>query len=171
MHCPSCGQPATIDQQFCRSCGMSLKVVGDLVAAHSNLPISDNESRINKAEAERQIAHRMFKWLGWGLVILGIGIVMLVANRNFTLPGWFRLVAFFFILFGMVVSGFSVFRGIREGIDVSGVTSKRVSGGRDIKSLPTERIPVLMESVTERTTELISREKLTTQPEKNDHQS
>jgi hypothetical protein len=82
----------------------------------------------------------------------------------------FRLLASFFILFGMLVATFSVFRGIREGIDISGDTTKTVSGDPEIKSLPTERILIPMKSVTERTTELISRENLSKR-EENHHQS
>jgi hypothetical protein len=136
---------------------MSLETVGKLVAAHSSMPSSNNESKLDKVEVEKAIAGRMFKWLIWGILIFGLATAMLVVNKSFDLGKWFGLAAMFFLLAGAGVATFGVLNAIREGATNSGRTSaKNISGGPDIKSLPTERIPVPMPSVTERTTELIS---------------
>jgi len=52
---------------------------------------------------------------------------------------------------------YAVFKGILDGVSISGKTTpKSVSSATPIKSFPTERTPVPLPSVTERTTQLIS---------------
>ena len=37
MYCPNCSSEASPDQKFCRSCGMELQAVADLVGAQTNI--------------------------------------------------------------------------------------------------------------------------------------
>src|SRR6185369_15192767 len=90
MHCPNCGKPADAAQQFCRACGMSLDTVGQLVAQHSS---STPVPRQNKAELERQIVRTMFRWITWGMILLGIGVLMIVFNKSFNVGGWLKFMA------------------------------------------------------------------------------
>lgn len=55
MHCPNCGNPATLEQQFCRTCGMSLVKVSELVTTHSGSPAGSNLDRVSKAQVEKEI--------------------------------------------------------------------------------------------------------------------
>ena len=34
MYCPTCGTEASTNQKFCRSCGMELQIIFQLVAKH-----------------------------------------------------------------------------------------------------------------------------------------
>jgi len=55
MHCPSCGTDTTLEQRFCRSCGMDLETVSKLVAAHS----SPETLEIEKSLTEKAAGKRM----------------------------------------------------------------------------------------------------------------
>jgi hypothetical protein len=81
MHCPNCAQPATADQQFCRSCGMSLEAVSKLVAEHSSSPV-EIQKKADKVALEAAIVRSMFNWLMWGMIILGLGVFLLIVNKN-----------------------------------------------------------------------------------------
>ena len=158
MHCPSCGKPATPDQQFCRTCGMNLETVGKLVAHHSATP-AQIQDRITKSEAEQIIVSRMFTWLTWGMIVLGLGVAMLVVNKYFDIGRWFQLVSSFFLLGGTGMAAAGVLNGIRQGVNVSGMRSIPAElPNQEPKSLPTNPFPEALPSVTEGTTKLISAE-------------
>lgn len=154
MHCPSCGKPANAEQQFCRQCGMALQGVSKLVAAHSSQPTT-----LKKAEQEKTVERRMFSFMTWAGLLFLAGLVMLVLDKNFDLGRWFSLTASLFLIAGMAGATFSVFRALREGSapakEDSSTESVKELKERETKSLPSERIPVPLPSVTERTTELI----------------
>src|SRR5262249_35441531 len=101
MHCPNCGNAATSEQQFCRACGMSLETVGKLVAQHSATPATETRNNLAKAELERALVQKMFTLLIWGMIILGIGVVMLVINKNFPIGAWFNLLSNLVMFSGM----------------------------------------------------------------------
>src|ERR1041384_415559 len=103
MHCPNCGKPAIADQQFCRACGMSLETVGQLVAKHTGSP-AVAQAKLERAEAERAIVRSMFNWMIWGMLLVGIGVVVIVINKNFPIGNWFRLLSSLLVLGGMGVA-------------------------------------------------------------------
>jgi predicted nucleic acid-binding Zn ribbon protein len=155
IHCPSCGKPAPTDQQFCRTCGMSLDSVSKLVAAHSG-DISTDEQALSRAEAERRITRAMFTWMGWGILIAGIGIAMLVVNKSFDLGRWFLNCASFLLLGGTGIAVFGFFKAMRDGINLPGkVPTQSVAHGEPTKALPGGHGAPLP-SITERTTQLIA---------------
>ncbi|HXQ69625.1 MAG TPA: zinc ribbon domain-containing protein [Pyrinomonadaceae bacterium] len=155
MHCPNCGKPATSEQQFCRACGMSLEPVGKLVAQHSNLP-TETQQKLAKTELEQALVQKMFSWMRWGMIILGIGVALLVVNKTFLIGKWFSLLAAFFILGGIAVACGGLFDAMMKGASLSGAKpGKHVGSGKDAQSLPTNPIPQELPSVTERTTQLI----------------
>lgn len=95
---------ATNEQQFCRACGMSLETVGKLVAQHSGSP-AEMENKLATAELERRLVQQMFTRVTWGAIILGIGVVMSVVNKNFPIGAWFQLLSTLVILSGVTVGG------------------------------------------------------------------
>ena len=155
MHCPNCGKPATSDQQFCRACGMSLETVGQLVAQHSAVP-TETQKTLTKAELEQALVRKMFTSLKWGVIILGLGVVMLVVNKNFDIGRWFSLLSSFFILSGICVAGSGLFDAMMKGASLSGAKpATQVPGGTEPHAVSTAPIPQELPSVTERTTQLI----------------
>jgi len=151
MHCPNCGKPATDEQQFCRACGMSLETVGKLVAEHSSAP-AEAQNKIDKAAIEQALVRNMFTWLMFGMIILGIGVAMLVINKNFDIGRWFSLLSSFFILGGTGIATAGVLNAIRRGTSIVGMRLPNK------KSLPTNSIAAELPSITERTTQLIPAE-------------
>jgi hypothetical protein len=158
MHCPTCGKPATPDQQFCRTCGMNLESVGKLVARHAASP-EEIQKRIDKRELDRVIASRMFNWLVWGMIVLGIGVVMIVVNKSFDIGKWFKLLSSLTMLSGIGIATAGLLNAMREGVQLSARSGRsaapEIEEASTAKSLPTNPFPEALPSVTERTTQLI----------------
>src|ERR1041384_3064498 len=161
MHCPSCGKPATTDQQFCRACGMSLETVGKLVAKHTGSP-AVAQAKLERAEAERAIVRSMFNWMIWGMLLVGISVVMIVINKNFPIGNWFRLLSSLLVLGGMGVATGGVLNAVRRGTIPTRREPDQLPGSPDTNELPTTRLPAELPSVTERTTQLIAVEEAPT---------
>lgn len=152
MHCPNCGNPATSDQQFCRSCGMSLETIGKLVARHSSSPV-ETQNKIDKAASEQAAVRTMFNWLTLGMIILGIGVAMIIVNKNFDIGKWFSLLSSLFVLGGTGVATAGMLNAVRGAASISG---KRASNQ---KSLGNDSVmPEQPPSITERTTKLLPEE-------------
>jgi hypothetical protein len=160
MHCPNCGKSATDDQQFCRACGMSLETVGKLVAKHTGSPAAA-QAKLDRAEAEKAIVRSMFTWMMWGMLIVGIGVVMVLVNKSFPIGNWFRLLSSILVIGGMGLTVAGVLNAIRRGT-LPGSQSRQISNPPDTNELPSSRIPAELPSVTERTTQLIAVEEAPT---------
>ena len=127
---------------------MSLETIGKLVAQHSSSP-AELQNRIDKAASEQAMARSMFNWLTLALVIFGIGIAMLVVNKNFEIGKWFSLLSSFLMLGGIGVGTVGVLNAVRGAANISGMRPpNQKSLGAD--SVPRQGLP----SVTERTTQL-----------------
>ncbi len=155
MHCPSCGQLTTADQQFCRLCGMNLVTIAKLVSDHSPAP-GIAERKLQKAESERVLQQRMVRWMMWGMLVMGLGVVMLVANKSFDLGKLFNLISAIVLLTGVGIATYGVLAAMRDGASLKGKTSsKSIAEAETTKSLSSPGVPVELPSVTERTTQLI----------------
>ena len=155
MHCPNCGKPATSDQQFCRACGMSLETVGKLVAKHTGSP-AVAQAKLDRAEAEKVIVRSMFTWMMWGMLIVGIGVVMVVINKSFPIGDWFRLLGSLVVIGGTGVMIGGVINAIRRGTLPSRREPDQLAGAPNTNELSANPIPAELPSVTERTTQLIA---------------
>ena len=157
MHCPTCGQPASTDQLYCRQCGMNLLMVGQLVSQHGG----EAQKKIALRRSEQEIVSCMFKRIWWGIVILGLGVGMFVTGKNLlffdpVVAVWLRLLSTFVILGGAGMSLFGVLNAMRQGASLSsGRRPTELAEPVDAKQLPTNPIPDALPSVTERTTQLI----------------
>src|SRR5262249_3087303 len=149
MHCPNCGKPATSDQQFCRACGMGLETVSKLVARHTGSPVTA-QTRSERAEAEKAVVRSMFTWMMWGMLIVGIGVVMVVVNKNFPIGDWFRLLGSLLTIGGTGVMIGGVLNAVRRGTLPSRRKPDQLAGLPDTNELPTDRLPAELPSVTER---------------------
>ena len=154
MHCPTCGTTTATDQRFCRSCGMSLEAVSQLVAAHS----PSDEVTIQKHQTEKAALARMVKWMLWGFLVLGLGILLLVTHKIFALDRLVSFIASCLLLLGAGIAMYGLLAALRDGASTQSKSPKpdKLPPAETAKSLPEERIPVPLPSVTESTTELLA---------------
>jgi uncharacterized Zn finger protein (UPF0148 family) len=59
MHCPRCGVNATVGQQFCRSCGLNLEKVTELLGEEAE-SLSSIDERARLRERQRKFE----QWAG-----------------------------------------------------------------------------------------------------------
>ena len=134
---------------------MSLEAVAKLVAEHSSLPV-EAQKKADKAALEAAIVHKMFNWIKWGMIILGMGVLLMVVNKNLAIGKEVGMMATFLILGGVGVATAGVLKAIKQGtLLATSRHANQISGSSDTKSLPTHPIPAELPSVTERTTQLI----------------
>ncbi|HTG87690.1 MAG TPA: hypothetical protein VL907_11675 [Pyrinomonadaceae bacterium] len=134
---------------------MRLEAVGKLVAGHNSTPLP--ERRSGKSELEQEILRRMFTWMTWGIIILGIGVVMLVFNKSFSIGNWLRFLSTMVCLSGVGVATAGLLSAIRQGVSGKRPVDQ-ISGSVDTKSLASKAMPASLPSVTEQTTQLLSTE-------------
>ncbi|MEK6337766.1 MAG: zinc ribbon domain-containing protein [Acidobacteriota bacterium] len=156
MHCPSCGNESSLDQKFCRQCGFDLAPISKLLGQHAD------SDELDKSDQKNLILRRMFKVMGFGLLIVLLGVVLLTAKKGFELDKIAHLMATLFLLVGTALAGYSIFAAVQQGTTPSGKKSgahKRgpVGEAHITKELPEVRFPVPVPSVTERTTQLIGK--------------
>jgi len=156
MHCPSCGNESSLDQKFCRQCGFDLAPISKLLVQHAD------SDELDKSEQKNLIVRRMFKVMGFGLLIVLLGVVLLTAKKGFELDKIVHLMASFFLLVGTAVAGYSIFAAVRQG--TAPAVKKSATGDHGqvreahiTKELAEGRFPVPVPSVTERTTQLIGK--------------
>lgn len=159
MHCPSCGNESSLDQKFCRKCGFNLEPVGKLIV---NNPAAD-QLKLEKAEREKLALRRMVSWMMWGMLILLIGVVVIVINKQFNLDPLVKLVGTFLTLGGVSVAMYGLLDTMRGGkarpkpevIETGSSNTSEEPVKADTTRELEGRLPVPLPSVTERTTQLI----------------
>ena len=135
---------------------MNLEAVSQLVAAHS----PSDEVQISKAGADKAALARMVKWMLWGFLVLGLGILLLVTHKIFALDRLVRFVASCLSLAGTGIIMYGLLAALRDGASTQSKSPKpnKFPPTQTTKSLPEERVPVPLPSVTEATTELLERQ-------------
>ena len=163
MHCPSCGAETTLEQRFCRGCGMDLETVSKLVAAHS----SPESLSLEKSLTDKANRQRMYQSLKWGMICFILGMAALATTKTLGFDKAFNLGPLLLLFMGMGVMCYGVLAPMRERASSSrklpgpGSTSE-LPETETTKELPAARVPVPVASVTERTTHLIATEKMGT---------
>jgi len=155
MHCPNCANESDLDQKFCRKCGFNLEPITKLILAGS---ADDDEAKLEQRERDKLLMRRMVSWMMWGVMILLIGVVLSVVNKEFHFAH-LGLISTLLILGGVSVTTYGVLDALRCGgltkpkaITESTATEiEKVSTTRELEG----RLPIPLGSVTERTTQLI----------------
>jgi hypothetical protein len=75
MHCPRCGNNATVGQQFCRSCGFNLEKIAELLGEQ----LASDRSSGNEIARLRERQRKLERWGGIaGLSTFGVILIMLI---------------------------------------------------------------------------------------------
>jgi hypothetical protein len=75
MHCPRCGTVASAGQQFCRSCGLNLEKVAELVGESSAA-----ETRGTESLRLKELQRKHENWGGIaGLIAFGLILILFIA--------------------------------------------------------------------------------------------
>jgi uncharacterized membrane protein len=156
MHCPNCGTPASADQRFCRSCGLTLPEFSQLLA--EKLPTLRAELQYQKRKIERW---GVGLWIGAGAIfyvsLYWAIISEIIIGKGHVLGG---------ILFLLVITAISLgallifYSSSLEKRSASSQANQSQSKGDTAPELLQGSLPELTISITEHTTELLENDDL-----------
>ena len=159
MHCPNCGNESSLDHKFCRKCGFNLEPVGKLMAVNGT---ADDEAKLSKLERDKLLMRHMVKWMMRGMVIMLIGIILIVVNKQLKIDQLVGLLGTLLTLAGVAVTMYGLLDTMRGGSLKKQKPKALKAPGEDEtgQATPTTRelegrSPIPIGSVTERTTQLI----------------
>jgi len=142
---------------------MDLETVSKLVAAHA----SPETLRLEKSLTDKTNRQRMYQTFKWGMTCFILGMAALATTKTLSLDKAFNLGPLLLLFLGMGIMSYGLLATMRDRASSSrkltgpGATSK-FPETEITKELPAARVPVPVASVTERTTQLISTEKVGT---------
>jgi hypothetical protein len=158
MHCPNCGIESDLDQKFCRKCGFNLAPISKLMLVPGG---DDDETKLDKVERDKLLMRRMVSWMMRGMLIMLIGIIVIVVNKQLKLDQLVGLLGTLITLGGVAVVMYGLLDTMRGGgLKKRKPKAMEASSPEEIEPASTTkelegRLPVPLGSVTERTTQLI----------------
>jgi len=156
MHCPNCGIESDLDQKFCRKCGFNLAPISKLI-----LGANDDETKLDKVERDKLLMRRMVSWMMRGMLIMLIGIILIVVNKQLKLDQMVGLLGTLITLGGVSVLMYGLLDTMRGGgLKKLKPKATAASAQPEVEQASTTkelegRLPIPLGSVTERTTQLI----------------
>ena len=162
MHCPNCGAEAPLTQRFCRSCGLSLEKIPQVVAEQFSRPESDVLSP-HEAEKLQRRQRNIDRWLSTaGVSFVGIAVLSLLAGISYlmvagSLPLVPGVVILVMLIIGLIAASLGLYseRLKRELSSGTGVNPAPLSSKSATTELPPQTKPNASISVTEHTTKLL----------------
>src|SRR5262249_27240881 len=147
MHCPACGIETSIQQRYCRSCGMDLKTISHAVIKHRALADANKLS----LESETSVQHLVYKMLLWGIGTLLAGMALIAAGKEIQYVGsvgvLLALIGTFLALYGVL----SPYRPKKHSGFQPSLPSA-LPRAESTNQLPPGSQPELPQSITEHTT-------------------
>jgi hypothetical protein len=161
MFCPNCGAKTSIEQKFCRACGLGLDKIA--LSLTEQLPISPDEHLMAEKTRYERMGMALLSVFGFGvlmLILYGVVYKMMIMRGKWM---WGLAVLGFIIMGACGLLSVILFEKANEAKEAAG---KRRLESRDAAVLPTPTRELLPEghfepvpSVTDRTTELLYAEK------------
>jgi Predicted membrane protein len=150
MHCPNCGKQSTMDQKFCRSCGMSLETVSKAVASHQSAPGSYEQPVKDESRALRRMGIMLF----WGIVVLLLGGVLLGIDKRLLHNDLVGMIGLVMVIAGPILSMYAVISPMWQQASKSApVTEPKITIELESNMrTPPEGLPAPPPSITEQTT-------------------
>ena len=161
MFCPNCGAKTSIEQKFCRACGLGLEKIA--LSLTEQLPTRPEENLVSQKERLERLGVAALSVFGLGILVVlfyGIGYKLMVSQGN-----WLGGLAFlgFMIMSCCGLLSVYLFAKAKETEKAAG---KRRLQQKDESVLATPTNELLTEghlepvpSVTDRTTDLLYAEK------------
>lgn len=161
MHCPNCGIQTSIDQKFCRTCGMSLTAVAEAMVAHqaaagSDTPLVENDKRENDKRALRRMGFGMFL----AIVIMFIGAGVLGVNKRMFHSDLVWLLGLIMVLAGTIGAAYAVISPLwqQRSKPRKSTGDQRSAGLEGSVHTSPEGLPAPPPSITEQTTTRLEHE-------------
>jgi hypothetical protein len=158
MYCPNCGTKTSIDQNFCRACGLGLDKIA--LSLTEQLPTKPNLSLQQQKERFEKLGVAALSVFGLGvlsLIIYGV-VYKLIISEGDLLTG-LAAVGFIIMIACGLASVFLFAKANEAGQEATKRKPQDLSSGESTKELLTEGHFEPVPSVTDRTTELLTVEK------------
>ncbi|HET8670034.1 MAG TPA: zinc ribbon domain-containing protein [Candidatus Saccharimonadales bacterium] len=156
MHCPNCGKKTSIDQKFCRSCGMGLEAVSKAIASHQ----SGIDSSKPPVRGENSALRRMAIMLFWGIVVFLMGGVILGVSKKMLHNDLVGLIGLVMVIAGAILATYAVISPLWQQANKSGQATEPKSAielESSAQTLP-EGLSASPPSITEQTTNILETE-------------
>ncbi|HET6976730.1 MAG TPA: zinc ribbon domain-containing protein [Pyrinomonadaceae bacterium] len=155
MFCPNCGEKTSIDQNFCRACGLSLEKTA--LSLSEQLPAKVDQSLQAQKERLEKLGVAALSVFGLGLLVV---IVYSIGKKFISNGDLFTLLVMLGFLI-MIACGLTSVVLFAKAKDLGEKSSKRPqqnlsTGSEPTKDLLTEGHFEPVPTVTERTTELLA---------------
>lgn len=157
MFCPNCGAKTSIEQKFCRACGLGLEKIA--LSLTEQLPAGPDENLMSQKERLERLGVAALSVFGagvLGLILWGIVYKMMIMQGKF-LAG-LALIGLM-ILLGSGLLSVILFAKAKEAEEAAGKRKVRHLEATPTKELLTQGNFEPVPSVTDRTTELLFAEK------------
>jgi hypothetical protein len=155
MHCPNCGKQTSIEQKFCRSCGMSLEIISKAIIVHQSISDSDNPSVKDDSSTLRRMGLQLF----WGIIVLFMGATIVSISKKMVESDWLRLVGLVTLMAGMILAIYAVLSPLwKQSSKSSQVTEPKSTMELENRAQTLPELPTAPPSITERTTNILERE-------------
>ena len=156
MFCPNCGNKNSVDQRFCRSCGLGLEKVSQSLT--EQLPDSSALSLQQQKEKFERLGMAALSvfGLGVGIFVLYLVFYKLMVSQGKVLAGLGVLA--FLIVIGCGFASVILFAKANEVKEVPAprIDPAELSPERSTQELLSEAKPAPLYSVTDRTTNLLA---------------
>jgi hypothetical protein len=161
MYCPNCGAKTSIEQKFCRACGLGLTKIA--VELTEQLPSRPDENLLSQKERLEKIGVALLSVFGvgvLGVILYGIIYKLMITQGQF----WGALALIGFLI--MCACGLASTVMFAKAKEVEAAAGKRKLQGAQDPATPTKELltegnfePIPVSTVTDRTTELLFVEK------------
>lgn len=162
MYCPKCGAETSIEQKFCRTCGLGLaKIASELT---EQLPFNPDDKTLSEKERLERIGVAALSVFGLGMFALFLYFIvykMMMVQGKVT--AGLALIGLA-IMMGSGLLSVILFAKAKEAEEAA--SKRKIQGAANVSPTPTKELltegnfePIPVSSVTDRTTELLFVEK------------
>lgn len=148
MYCPNCGKENSDEQRFCRSCGLSLQAISQVLVSE----LSENELDSNSTKVVKHEQRRLHNPLLYGFLLLLLGMMIIIFGKKIIVEQLIADIGTLIAVLGVALFGY-------KGVLL--MLQPQSSSPSQIKTLPesdpTAKLPPALQpdappSVTEHTT-------------------